>query len=129
MREIMTQTFYTKDHEYIRVDGAIGTVGVTDYAQKALGDVVFVELPAIGAAFTRGDQAAVVESVKAASEVFAPVSGEIEAVNSVLEKEPGLVNEAPEDRGWFFRMAIKDAGELAALMDDAAYQAYLATLE
>ena len=124
----MTQTFYTRDHEYIRVDGAIGAVGITDYAQKALGDVVFVELPAAGAAFTRGDQA-VVESVKAASEVFAPVSGEIEAVNSVLEKEPGLVNEAPEDRGWFFRMAISDAGELSGLMDDAAYKAYLATLE
>ena len=125
----MTQTFYTKDHEYIRADGANGAVGITDYAQKALGDVVFVELPTVGVTFTRGDQAAVVESVKAASEVFAPVSGEIEAVNSVLEKEPGLVNEAPEDRGWFFRMTVGDASELAGLMDDAAYQAYLATLE
>jgi glycine cleavage system H protein len=124
----MSETRYTKDHEYIKIDGDTGAVGITDYAQKALGDVVFVELPAVGAAFTRGDQAAVVESVKAASEVFAPVSGAIDAINSVLEKEPGLVNEAPEDRGWFFRIAIRDAGELAELMDDAAYQAYLATL-
>ena len=129
MRETMTQTFYTRDHEYIRVDGATGAVGITDYAQKALGDVVFVELPAVGAAFAKGDQAAVVESVKAASEGFSPVSGAIGAVDSVLEQEPGLVNEAPEDRGWFFRMAISDAGELAGLMDDAAYKAYLATLE
>ena len=125
----MTQTFYTKDHEYIRVDAGLGVVGITDYAQKALGDVVFVELPQAGTAFTQGEQAAVVESVKAASEVFAPVSGEVEAVNSVLEKEPGLVNEEPEGRGWFFRIAIKDAGQLAGLMDDGAYQAYLATLE
>ncbi len=125
----MTQTFYTKDHEYIRVEAGLGTVGITDYAQKALGDVVFVELPDIGASFARGEQAAVVESVKAASEVFAPVSGEVEAVNSALEKAPGLVNEESEGKGWFFRIVIKDAGDLAELMDDAAYQAYLKTLE
>ena len=125
----MTQTYYTKDHEYIRVDAGLGTVGITDYAQKALGDVVFVELPDVGADFTRGQQAAVVESVKAASEIFAPVSGEVEAVNHALEKQPGLVNEASEGKGWFFRIAIKDAQELGALMDDAGYQAYLSTLE
>ena len=114
----MIQTFYTKDHEYIHVDGAIGTVGVSDYAQRTLGDVVFVELPAVGASFARGAQAAVVESVKAASEVYAPVSGEVE-----------VVNEAPEGKGWFFRMTISDAAELSALMDDAAYKAYVETLE
>ena len=125
----MSQTFYTKDHEYIHVDGAIGTVGVSDYAQRTLGDVVFVELPAVGASFARGAQAAVVESVKAASEVYAPVSGEVEAVNDALEAEPALVNEAPEGKGWFFRMKISDAAELSALMDDAAYKAYVETLE
>ncbi len=125
----MSQTFYTKDHEYIRVDGDVGVVGVSDYAQKTLGDVVFVELPAVGAAFARADQAAVVESVKAASEVFAPVSGEVEAVNHALESAPGLVNEEPEGKGWFFSIRIADADELSALMDDAAYQAYIQTLE
>jgi glycine cleavage system H protein len=125
----MSQTFYTKDHEYIHVDGAIGTVGVSDYAQRTLGDVVFVELPAVGASFARGAQAAVVESVKAASEVYAPVSGEVEAVNDALEAEPALVIEANEGKGLFFRMTISDAAELSALMDDAAYKAYVETLE
>ncbi len=125
----MSQTFYTKDHEYIRVDDGLGVVGVTEYAQKVLGDVVFVELPAIGASFTRKDEAAVVESVKAASEVYAPVSGDVEAVNHALETEPGVVNEDAEGRGWFFRIRIKDESELGELMDADGYQAYLQTLE
>ena len=125
----MTETRYTKDHEYIRIDGDTGTVGISDYAQKALGDVVFVELPEVGASVKGGDQAAVVESVKAASEVFAPVSGEVVAVNAALEKEPGAVNEDAGGKGWFFRLKIANAGELGSLMDEAAYQAYLQTLE
>jgi glycine cleavage system H protein len=129
MRETMSQTFYTKDHEYIHVDGDLGVVGISDYAQRTLGDVVFVELPSVGAAFARADQAAVVESVKAASEVFAPVSGEVEAVNHALEAEPALVNEEPEGKGWFFRLRMSNADELSALMDAAAYQAYIQTLE
>ena len=125
----MSDTRYTKDHEYIRVEGGVGAVGITDYAQKALGDVVFVELPQQGQSVAKGAQAAVVESVKAASEVYAPVSGEVEAVNDALEAEPALVNEAPEGKGWFFRMKISDSAELSALMDDAAYKAYVETLE
>ncbi len=125
----MSGTRYTKDHEYIRVEGDTGAVGITDYAQKALGDVVFVELPAIGAAFKKGDEAAVVESVKAASEVYAPVSGEIVAVNGALEKEPGAVNADPAGKGWFFTIRLADAGELDGLMDEAAYGEFLKTLE
>ncbi len=124
----MSAIHYTKDHEYIRVDGGTGTVGITDYAQKALGDVVFVELPEAGAAFKKGAQAAVVESVKAASEVYAPVSGEITAVNGALENAPGSVNEDSAGAGWFFKIKLADAGELAGLMDEAAYQAFLKTL-
>ena len=125
----MSQTFYTKDHEYIHVDGAIGTVGVSDYAQRTLGDVVFVELPAVGASFARGAQAAVVESVKAASEVYAPVSGEVTDINTKLESEPGAVNEDSTGKGWFFRIKIANQAELNELMDEAAYKAFLATLE
>ena len=124
----MSAIHYTKDHEYIRVDGGTGTVGITDYAQKALGDVVFVELPEPGAAFKKGAQAAVVESVKAASEVYAPVSGEITAVNGALENAPGSVNEDSAGAGWFFKIKLADAGELQGLMDEAAYQAFLKTL-
>lgn len=125
----MSETRYTKDHEFIRVDGDAGTVGITDYAQKALGDVVFVELPEVGKSFKQGDQAAVVESVKAASEVYAPVSGEIVSVNSGLEKEPGAVNEDAAGKGWFFKVKLANKAELAALMDEAAYQAFVKTLE
>ena len=120
--------FFTRDHEWVRVDGEIATVGITDYAQGQLGDVVFVELPTIGDSVTAGKEAAVVESVKAASDVYAPLSGEIAKVNEALVDEPGLVNSAPEAAGWFFQLKLTDPGELDALMDSAAYQAFVATL-
>ena len=120
--------YFTKDHEWLRVDGDVATVGITDYAQSQLGDVVFVELPAAGATLTAGKDAAVVESVKAASEVYAPINGTVVEANSALEAEPALVNSAPENDGWFFRMQIADSGQLAGLMDAAAYKAYLDTL-
>lgn len=120
---------YTKDHEYIRVDGDIGTVGISDHAQHALGDVVFVELPAVGKTFTQGGEAAVVESVKAASEVYAPVGGEVIEVNGDLEGTPAKVNEDPLGGGWFMKIRIADAKQLDGLMDEAAYQEFLKTLE
>ncbi|MDO9441263.1 MAG: glycine cleavage system protein GcvH [Beijerinckiaceae bacterium] len=124
----MSQTRYTKDHEYIRVDGDIATIGITDYAQAQLGDVVFVELPAPGLEVAKGGQAAVVESVKAASEVYAPVSGEVIEVNPELEAAPATVNEDPAGKGWFLKLRVADAGELDDLMDEAAYQDFLKTL-
>jgi glycine cleavage system H protein len=125
----MSDTRYTKDHEYIRVEGGVGTVGITDYAQKALGDVVFVELPQQGQSVAKGAQAAVVESVKAASEVYAPVAGEVTDINTTLESEPGAVNEDASGKGWFFRIKIANQADLNELMDEAAYKAFLATLE
>ncbi|MFG1189233.1 glycine cleavage system protein GcvH [Xanthobacter sp. YC-JY1] len=119
---------YTKDHEYVRIDGDVAVVGISDYAQGQLGDVVFVELPDIGKSVTRGKEAAVVESVKAASEVYAPISGEVVEVNSELEGAPGLVNEDAEGKGWFLKLKIADAAELSELMDEAAYKAFLDTL-
>ncbi len=119
---------YTKDHEYVRVDGDIAVVGISDYAQGKLGDVVFVELPEIGKEVAQGNEAAVVESVKAASEVFAPLSGAVVEVNGELETAPGLVNEDAEGKGWFVKLRIADLAELDALMDEAAYKAFLATL-
>jgi glycine cleavage system H protein len=116
---------YTKDHEYIRVEGDTGIVGITDYAQSQLGDVVYVELPAVGKAVTKGGEAAVVESVKAASEVYAPVSGEVIEVNSALEGTPGTVNEDPAGGGWFLKIRIQDPSELDALMGEDEYQAYI----
>lgn len=124
----MSETRYTKDHEYIRIEGDTGTVGITDYAQGQLGDVVFVELPAIGKAVSKGGEAAVVESVKAASEVYAPVSGEVVAVNSELEAAPGTVNEDPAGKGWFVKLKLTNAGELDGLMSEAEYQDYVKTL-
>jgi glycine cleavage system H protein len=124
----MAETRYTKDHEYIRVEGDTGTVGITDYAQGQLGDVVFVELPTVGKAVAKGGEAAVVESVKAASEVYAPVSGEVVAVNSDLEAAPGTVNEDPAGRGWFVKLKLKDLAELEGLMSEAEYQDYVKTL-
>lgn len=121
----MSETRYTKDHEWIRVDGEEGVMGITSYAAEQLGDVVFVELPEVGKSFKQGDEMAVVESVKAASEVYAPVSGEIVAVNDALDGEPGKVNEAPDGEGWFVKIKIADKGELDALMDDAAYKAHV----
>ena len=124
----MTDVRYTKDHEYIRITGDIGEIGISDYAQKQLGDVVFVELPQVGANFGKGDQAAVVESVKAASEVYAPVSGEVVEVNSDLEGAPASVNEDPLGKGWFLKIRLADSGELGALMDEPAYRDFLKTL-
>jgi len=122
----MSETRYTKDHEWIRVEGEEGVMGITAYAADQLGDVVFVELPEVGKSVKQGDELAVVESVKAASEVYAPVSGEIIAVNDALEGEPGKVNEAPDSEGWFVKIKVADAGELQALMDETAYKAHVA---
>jgi glycine cleavage system H protein len=124
----MAETRYSKDHEYIRIEGDVGTVGISDYAQGQLGDVVFVELPAVGKALAKGGEAAVVESVKAASEVYAPVSGEVVEVNGELEAAPGTVNEDPAGKGWFLKIKIKDAGELDTLMNEAEYQDYVKSL-
>ncbi len=117
-------TYYTKDHEWIRIDGDTGTVGITSYAAGQLGDVVYVELPETGAKFARGDDFAVVESVKAASDVYAPVSGSVLEVNSALSDAPEKVNDAAEGDAWFVRVKLADTGELSGLMDEAAYTAY-----
>jgi len=114
-------TRYTQDHEYIRLEGNIGTVGISNYAQEQLGDIVFVELPAIGATFKKGDEAAVVESVKAASEIYAPASGKVVEINDALSDEPGLINSDPANGGWIFKIEVSDSGELDSLMDEAAY--------
>ena len=124
----MSTTRYTKDHEYIRVDGDTGIVGITDYAQSQLGDVVYVELPEVGKAVEKGGEAAVVESVKAASEVYAPVSGEVIAVNGDLEAAPGTINEDPAGAGWFMKLKIADAAELDELMSEEDYQAYVKSI-
>lgn len=121
-------TKYSEDHEWIRIEDGVGTVGITDYAQGQLGDVVFVELPDVGKAVAKGEEFAVVESVKAASEVYAPASGEIVAVNDSLGDAPGTVNESPEEAGWFVKIKLSDAAELTALMDKAAYDAFAADL-
>jgi glycine cleavage system H protein len=121
-------TRYTKDHEYIRVEGDVGIVGITDYAQQQLGDVVFVELPAKGKKVAKGSEAAVVESVKAASEVYAPVSGEVVEVNAMLEKSPATVNEDSTGKGWFLKLKLSNKSELDGLMSEADYQAYLKTI-
>ncbi len=117
--------YFTEDHEWIDVDGAVATVGITDYAQGQLGDVVFVELPASGATLSKGGDAAVVESVKAASDVYAPVSGEVVESNAELEADPSLVNTDAENTGWFFKMTLSDASELEGLMDASAYAAFV----
>jgi glycine cleavage system H protein len=124
----MGDTKYTKDHEYIRIDGDVVIVGISDYAQSQLGDVVFVELPKLGKTLSKGDEAAVVESVKAASEVYAPVSGEVAEINSALEAQPGAINEDPEGSGWFMKVKLSDPSELAGLMSEADYKAYLASI-
>ena len=120
--------YFTDEHEWIDVEGEIATVGITDYAQEQLGDIVFVELPAEGANFAKGDDAAVVESVKAASDVYAPLSGEVVEANTALEDEPALVNSDPEEDGWFFKMRIADTSELEGLMDEGAYKKFVASL-
>ena len=121
-------TWYTQEHEWLAVDGTTATVGVTDYAQAQLGDVVFVELPEVGRTVAKGKEAAVVESVKAASDVYSPVSGTVIEANAALSDDPALVNSAPEGEGWFFKLTLSDASELDGLMDAAAYKAWVATL-
>ena len=123
-----TDTRYTKDHEWIRLDGDEATVGITKYAAESLGDVVFVELPASGKAVKAGGEAAVVESVKAASDIYAPAGGTVTGANSVLEKAPSTVNEDPEGAGWFFKMTLADKGEFAKLMDATAYAKFVESL-
>ena len=120
--------YFTEDHEWIDVDGATGTVGISDYAQRQLGDIVFVDVPDAGKQLAKGDEAAVVESVKAASDVYSPVSGTVVEGNAALADEPALANTDPEAAGWFFKITLTDTGELAALMDEAAYEAFVAKL-
>ena len=115
---------FSKDHEWVKVDGGVATIGITNHAQEQLGDVVFVELPKIGKKVAKGGDAAVVESVKAASEVYSPVSGEVVAVNSDLEGDPALVNRAAEGEGWFMKVKLSNPGDLDDLMDKAAYDAF-----
>lgn len=114
-------TRYTTDHEYVRTEGKTGTVGISDYAQAQLGDIVFVELPSVGTTVKKGDEVAVVESVKAASEIYAPVSGTVTEVNEALSDEPGLINSDPAAGGWIFKLELADEAELEGLMDEAAY--------
>ncbi|MDA9769801.1 glycine cleavage system protein GcvH [Emcibacteraceae bacterium] len=121
--------YYSEDHEWINVEGNSGTVGITDYAQNALGDIVFVELPEVGDDFAKGDEVAVVESVKAASEIYSPVSGEITAINEELEDNAALVNTSPDGDGWFFKIAISDDSELEGLLDEAGYKNFITGLE
>lgn len=122
----MAEVKYTDDHEYVSVDGDVATVGITKYAQEQLGDVVFVELPDVGKSYAKGDEAAVVESVKAAAEVYAPVSGEVVETNSDLEGNPGLVNEDPEGGAWFIKIKLSDKSELDGMMDADAYAKFVA---
>ena len=120
--------YFTKDHEWLAFDGDTATVGITDYAQGQLGDITFVELPTEGATLGKGDSVAVVDSVKAASDVYSPVSGTVSGLNAALADQPELVNSAAEGDGWLWRMTLSDASELEALMDEAAYRAFVDTL-
>jgi glycine cleavage system H protein len=120
--------YFTRDHEWIDVDGAAARVGITDYAQSQLGDITFVDVPAVGATFVRGDSASVIDSVKAASDVYAPVSGTVTAINAALEDAPDLVNSAPESDGWLWVMDLSDLAELDGLLDAAAYADLVAGL-
>jgi glycine cleavage system H protein len=121
-------TRYTRDHEWVRLDGDIATIGITAYAAEQLGDVVFVELPAVGRAVKKGEGAAVVESVKAASDVYSPISGEVTETNTALEENPAKVNEAPEETGWFMKLKIADKSEIDGLLDDTAYRDFIKSL-
>jgi glycine cleavage system H protein len=121
----MAERKYTKEHEWIVVEGDVATVGITDYAQSQLGDVVYVELPAAGKKVTQMGQAAVVESVKAASEVYAPLTGEVVEANGALADNPALVNSDPAGAGWFFKLKLTNKGELSGLMDEAAYKSFV----
>ena len=120
--------YFTEEHEWVEVDGAIGTVGITEYAQGQLGDIVFVDVPADGRTLAKGDEAAVVESVKAASDVYTPVSGTVLEGNAALADSPDLVNSDAEGEGWFFRITLIDEDELGELMDEASYEAFVAKL-
>lgn len=115
---------YTEEHEWINVEGGVATVGITEHAQDSLGDVVFVELPEVGASFAQNDQVGVVESVKAAADIYAPISGEITEVNQALVDDPSLANSDPMNTGWFFKIKLSDASQLDGLMDEAAYKAF-----
>lgn len=119
---------YSKDHEWVRVEGDVGTVGISDYAQEQLGDVVYVELPEVGRTVAQNEEAAVVESVKAASEVYAPVSGEVVEANQALEDDPALVNSDPTGEGWFLKLRLSAPGELDGLMDEVAYADFVGGL-
>jgi glycine cleavage system H protein len=121
----MATTYFTEDHEWIRVEDGVATVGITDYAQEQLGDLVFVELPEAGKAMTKGEVAVVVESVKAASDVYAPVDGEITEVNGALSGDPSLVNSAATGEGWLWKMKIADESQLSGLLDEAGYKAHI----
>ena len=121
----MSKTYYTEDHEWIRVEDGKATVGITDYAQEQLGDLVFVELPEVGRSLKKGDTAVVVESVKAASDVYAPADGEITEANDALSSDPALVNSAATGDGWLWKMKLADKGQLDGLMDEAAYKAHI----
>jgi glycine cleavage system H protein len=120
--------YFTKDHEWIRVDGDTATVGISNHAQEQLGDIVFAEVPDAGRQLSKGQEAAVVESVKAASDVYAPVSGEVVEGNGALADDPALINSDPEGEGWFFKLRLSNAGELDGLMDEAAYREFVASL-
>ncbi len=120
--------YFTKEHEWIRVDGEVATVGISDHAQEALGDIVFAEVPEPGKSLAKGDDAAVVESVKAASDVYSPVGGEVTEGNSAIADDPSLINRDPEGEGWFFKLKLSDASELDGLMDEAAYREWVKTL-
>lgn len=122
----MTTTLYTSDHEWLAIEGDVATVGITDYAQQQLGDVVFVELPKVGRTLKKAEAAAVVESVKAASDVYAPVTGEVLETNADLAAEPALVNSDAQGKAWFFKIRMADKSELGGLMDEAAYKAHTA---
>ena len=120
--------YFTREHEWVRVDGDTATVGITDHAQEALGDIVFTEVPATGKQLNKGQEAAVVESVKAASDVYSPVSGEVVEGNQAVVDDPALVNSDPEGEGWFFKLKLSNAGELDGLMDEASYRDWVKTL-
>jgi glycine cleavage system H protein len=124
----MADTRYSQEHEWIRVEGDVGTIGITQYAQEQLGDVVFVEVPQAGRKVAKGEACAVVESVKAASDIYAPVSGEVTEANAALADSPGDVNAEPMGKGWFFKIRLSDKGELGGLMDEAAYDAFVKSL-
>jgi glycine cleavage system H protein len=121
----MSTTRYTRDHEWIRLEGDTATVGISEYAQEQLGDIVFVELPSVGKKLNKGDEAAVVESVKAASEIFTPMGGEVIEVNTTLAEAPATVNTHPEGAGWFFRIKVSNAGEFDELMDPESYEDFV----